>query len=74
MTDERTVVLRRLDELVPTLLADAARFVRLPSVSGTPAEQAAQVEMAQRLREGGLEVDEWEIDLATLAGDPEFPP
>jgi acetylornithine deacetylase len=72
-TAAATAVLGRLDELVPALIDDVARFVRLPSVSGSSDEIAAQVEMARRLAEGGLEVDRWEIDVRALAADADFP-
>ncbi len=66
-------VAERLDELAPALVDDVARFVRVPSVSGSPDELVAQEEMARRLADGGLEVDRWEIDVATLAADADFP-
>jgi acetylornithine deacetylase len=73
MTGAQAAVLRRVDELVPTLLEDVSRFVSVPSVSGAAEEHVAQADMARRLRNGGLDVDHWAIDVAALSADPEFP-
>lgn len=73
MVTAAAIVLERLEELVPELVDDIACFVRVPSVSGSPDELGAQLEMARRLADGGLEVDQWEIDVTTLSADADFP-
>lgn len=71
LSDLEQKVLEHLDE---TLLVERlATLVRVPSVSGTPAEHEVQAVAAEMLAEEGMEVDHWEIDLATLQEDPWFP-
>ncbi|MFC0626816.1 ArgE/DapE family deacylase [Kribbella deserti] len=71
--------LRRVEQAVlgafedERILADLRELVRIPSVDGTAAENDVQVWAAQRLRELGLSVDHWRIDLDELKADPEFP-
>lgn len=55
------------------LVAAVRAFVRLPSVSGTPGESAAQFWVAERLRELGCDVDCWPVDLPAATAHPEFP-
>ncbi|MDX6247404.1 MAG: acetylornithine deacetylase, partial [Kribbellaceae bacterium] len=55
------------------IVADLRELVRIPSVDGTEAENDAQVWCAQRLRELGMEVDHWPLDLPAITADPEFP-
>jgi acetylornithine deacetylase len=55
------------------IVADLRELVRIPSVDGTAAENDAQVWCAQRLRELGMEVDHWPLDLPAITADPEFP-
>lgn len=69
-------VARVLDEVeaaASSMLADVAAIVRLPSVSGSEAEDEAQELLAGRLDRSGFEVDHWSIDLQELAGHPDFP-
>lgn len=73
MDDVAAAVLDRLDELVPTMLADVGALVRIPSVGGTDGEHDAQASMAARFADGGLEVDHWPIDLAATTAHPDFP-
>ena len=54
-------------ELVETLRA----LVRIPSVTGH--ERAAQEWLAGRMRESGLDVDFWPIDLQAVRADPSYP-
>lgn len=70
---ERTRVLERLDELVPTMIEDVRDLVRIPSVGGTDAENEAQAAMARRFERGGLDVDHWRIDLDAVTSHPDFP-
>jgi acetylornithine deacetylase len=73
VTGPRSVVLDRVDDLVPELIDDVVELVRVPSVGGSVHEHTAQAEMARRFREGGLTVDHWPIDLSALVGDADFP-
>ena len=47
--------------------------MRIPSISGTDAENDAQFHVAGLLADGGLDVDHWRIDLDELTADPDFP-
>ncbi|ADB34237.1 acetylornithine deacetylase or succinyl- diaminopimelate desuccinylase [Kribbella flavida DSM 17836] len=67
---ERAVLAAVDDALIVEQLGE---LVRIPSVDGTAAESEVQEWMAERLREQGLAVDHWEIDLAEVTADPEFP-
>jgi len=73
MADPAGRVLDELEALVPDLVADIGALVRIPSVSGSDAENVAQADMARRYRESGLDVDHWSIDLDRLRADPDHP-
>ncbi|MGH2476612.1 MAG: peptidase M20, partial [Candidatus Limnocylindrales bacterium] len=73
MADPVVQVLDAVVELTDTLLDELAALVRIPSVSGTDAENDAQAHVAARFADAGLEVDHWPIDLAALTADPDFP-
>lgn len=65
---------RVLDELRPGEAVDLlTELVRIPSVSGSDAEQEIQAWLADWLRREGLEVDHWPLPLSELAAEPEFP-
>jgi acetylornithine deacetylase len=65
---------RVLDHLDEALLVERlATLVRVPSVSGTPAEHEVQAVAAEMLREEGMDVDHWEVDLEDLQADSWFP-
>jgi acetylornithine deacetylase len=66
-------VLDAVAELTDPLLDELATLVRIPSVSGSDAENDAQAHLAGRLADAGLDVDHWPIDLAALAAHPDFP-
>jgi len=73
VTDQRlTPVESRVAEAVDAdaLVEAARRLVRIPSWDGreTPAQEA----MAELMREAGLEVDAWDIDLAAMADHPHY--
>lgn len=71
LTDLERRVLDHLDE---TLLVERlATLVRVPSISGTAAEHEVQAVAAEMLREEGMAVDHWEIDLDELQADSWFP-
>src|SRR5687767_13583258 len=48
-------------------------MVRVPSVSGSDAENEAQHLFADRMSRGGLDTDYWQIDLDELVGLADFP-
>lgn len=77
MTGDRSAVaaqvLDEVDACVEEMLADVIEVVRVPSVSGTDAENHAQAHMARLLASGGLDVDHWRIDLEHLAAHTDFP-
>jgi acetylornithine deacetylase len=67
---ERAVLAAVDDERI---VEDLQELVRIPSVDGTAAETDVQTWCAERLSALGLLVDNWRIDIPTLAADPEFP-
>lgn len=69
----RARVLEQVDALAPAMTAELADLVRIPSVSGTDAENDAQHHLATRFAAAGLDVDRWRIDLAALTAHPDFP-
>ncbi len=73
MADPVADVLAAVDELTEPLLDELATAVRIPSVSGSDAENDAQAHVARRLADAGLEVDHWPIDLDALRAHPDFP-
>jgi acetylornithine deacetylase len=68
LSSEEAHVVNNLDG--DALLADLAALVAIESLGGE--ETAAQEWMASRLRQLGLEVDQWEIDFAELKRHPAF--
>ncbi|MBK5216569.1 MAG: ArgE/DapE family deacylase [Propionibacteriales bacterium] len=52
---------------------DLTSLVAIPSVGGSDAEHDVQAWCADRLRGIGLDVDHWNIDVSTLAKEPDFP-
>ena len=52
---------------------DLTSLVAIPSVGGSDAEHEVQAWCADRLRGIGLDVDHWNIDVSTLAKEPDFP-
>jgi acetylornithine deacetylase len=66
-------VLTELDAMADELVERTATLVRIPSISGTDAENDAQAHVAAALAAGGLDVDHWRLDLDALAADAEFP-
>lgn len=55
------------------VVRDLQQLIAIPSVSGTTAEVEIQHHLARRLAAEGLEVDHWELDLAALAAQPQYP-
>ncbi|GAA2163723.1 ArgE/DapE family deacylase [Pedococcus bigeumensis] len=58
---------------VDALVADLAALVACAAVGGSPGESAIQRWAATRLRDLGLEVVEWEVDLAAESAQAGFP-
>lgn len=77
MTDDQAAIAARVLDQVEACAAELVDHVvdtvRIPSVSGTDAENDAQAHMARLFADGGLDVDHWRIDLDRLTADPEFP-
>ena len=67
--DQRVLAQVDPDEIVGTL----TDLVAIPSVDGTPAELDVQRWCAERMQDLGADVDRWDIDVADLARDPDFP-
>jgi acetylornithine deacetylase len=55
------------------LVVDLLDLLRIPSVSGTAAELEVQEYLVERWRTEDLDVDRWDIDVAALSRDPQFP-
>lgn len=67
---------RVLDEVVgqrAAMVTALSELIRVPSQTGTTIEHEAQAAMAADLAADGLEVDHWELPLAELQADPDFP-
>ncbi len=60
-----------LDE--EALIVDLLDLLRIPSVSGSPAEVEVQEHLVGKWRSEGLVVDRWDIDVEGLERDPDFP-
>ncbi len=71
LTDTEKRVLDHLDE--DAVVERLAALVRVPSVSGTPAEVEVVDLAAGMLSDAGLVIDHWEIDIEELRADPWFP-
>lgn len=65
----RVLALVDTDELLSTL----DDLVAVPSVDGSAGEVEIQHHVADRLRELGLDVDCWDIDVGELRHDPAYP-
>ncbi|KQZ87399.1 peptidase M20 [Phycicoccus sp. Root563] len=70
-TEQERRVLSAVD--TDALLADLAALVAFAPVGGSAGEVAVQRWCAGRLRELGLHVTEWDVDLAAEAAHPDFP-
>ena len=71
LTSEERLVVEAVD--VDALLADLAELVAFAPVGGSRGEVAVQHWCADRLRNLGLDVAEWDIDLPDEAAQPHFP-
>ena len=57
----------------PGLVGAVERLVAIPSLGGTDAEIDAQDAVAREWAALGLELTTWDIDVAALAAEPDFP-
>jgi acetylornithine deacetylase len=57
----------------PGLVGAVERLVAVPSLGGTDAELDAQDDIASEWESLGLEVDAWDIDVAAMLAEPDFP-
>lgn len=57
----------------PGLVGAVERLVAVPSMGGTDAELDAQDQLARDWAALGLDVDAWDIDVAALTAEPDFP-
>jgi acetylornithine deacetylase len=64
-------VLAAIDD--EALVRDLVDLIRIPSVTGTAAESELQHLQASALRELGMEVDAWRIDVEAIRAHPDFP-
>jgi acetylornithine deacetylase len=70
VTDAEQAVLEAVD--TSALVDDIRALVALPSVGGTDAEVEAQRWCASRLRDLGLHVDHWPLDLVALRSSKDY--
>ncbi len=71
LTATESAVLEAID--TDEIVRDLTDLVAIPSVDGAPAELDAQQWCVDRLRGLGLDVDDWEIDVAEAQRQPDFP-
>ena len=57
----------------PRVVDAVERLVAIPSIGGTPAESEVQHYLESAWRSDGFEVEAWDIDVAALAEQPDFP-
>jgi acetylornithine deacetylase len=69
----RSRLLDYLDGHAGEMVADLARLVRVPSISGTADENAIQGVLGERLAGDGLEVDAWPVPMAETLAAADFP-
>lgn len=73
MTDWQARVLDCVDAQADDIVTQLSELVRVPSVSGSADENAAQAGLAHAFFAEGLETDHWQIPLEELAAEPDFP-
>jgi len=64
-------VLDAIDE--QGVVEELVRSIRVPSLTGSDAESAEQLERASALTRLGFDVDTWSLDLPALTAHPDFP-
>ena len=57
----------------PAIIENLTKLLSIASMGGSPAEQQAQQFMVTLMRDAGLEVNTWDMDLAAITANPEFP-
>lgn len=57
----------------PAIITDLTSLLSIASMGGSAAEQDAQECMAAFMRDAGLEVHTWQMNIASLIADPDFP-
>lgn len=73
MTDLRARVLAAVDDSRADLVAAVVDLLRIPSVGGSRAEVDVQAHLAAAWEGEGLDVETFDIDVAALAAEPDFP-
>jgi len=66
-------VLSYLDDHAADTVATVRELIRIPSISGSDAENDIQGHLAGDLTERGLDVDHWRIPLTETLAAPDFP-
>ncbi|MBV9598258.1 MAG: ArgE/DapE family deacylase [Chloroflexi bacterium] len=66
-------VLEAVDDEREKMLALLQELVRIPSLGGSQHEVGIQHQLVELMRGSGLETDVWEIPLARLTAEPDFP-
>ena len=73
MDDTTARVLNAVDERQAEMTELLQELVRIPSISGTDAENDAIAHAAGLFSDRGLEVDHWQIPLGDITSRPDFP-
>ncbi len=71
LSEVERAVLAAIDDV--RIVEELRELVRIPSVDGTAGESEAQAWCAQKLRDLGLTVDHWQINLPEITAAPDFP-
>ena len=71
LTAAESRVLDAIDD--QALVDDLVDLIRIPSVTGTDAESELQHRQAAALRDLGMDVDAWRIDVDAIREHPDFP-
>ena len=71
--DWRSCVLEYVDDHTGDIVETLCALVRIPSVSGSEAENSIQSDLWARFSGIGLDIDHWRIPLADTLRAPDFP-
>ncbi len=71
--DWRSRVLEYVDDHTDDIVETLCALVRIPSVSGSEAENSIQSDLRARFSGIGLDIDHWRIPLADTVRAPDFP-
>jgi acetylornithine deacetylase len=69
----RRLVLEFIEKHRAQIVHDLAAMIRIPSISGSDAENEIQHLLSARLEGIGLDVDRWQIPLTRTLAEPDFP-